>query len=292
MIIPKIIHNIWIQGYNELPEKNKKNHIEIKKLNPDWDFIIWDNAMILQLLEKYPKILYTYKNVDKLSGIVNSRATQSDIARYVILKEFGGLYYDLDFECVSSLNELFQENDSNVKDNNTVFIASSKIELLDYLCPFDFIWRKPKYCSCFMALKKNHPVWEKVFKSIENTNSKYVIGHAIDTKLQESDYNVIVLERVNGHYACSKKDHVCFTPTESSWNLIRPTMRFLNCYYKQILLLLISIIVIIFVEKINHYNILKLGLTSIIPGVPNTQTQPQTQSTVETKQQKNKKSKK
>ena len=86
-MIPKIIHNIWIQGYEHLPEKNKLNHIHIKKLNPDWDFIIWDNQMILNLLKKYPSLLNLYKKVNQLSGIIHSKATQSDIARYVILKE-------------------------------------------------------------------------------------------------------------------------------------------------------------------------------------------------------------
>ena len=62
-MIPKIIHNIWIQGYEDLPEKNKLNHINIKKLNPDWDFIIWDNKMILQLLKKYPSLLNLYIKV-------------------------------------------------------------------------------------------------------------------------------------------------------------------------------------------------------------------------------------
>jgi len=281
-MIPKIIHNIWIQGYNELPEKNKKNQIEIKKLNPDWDFIIWDNTMILQLLEKYPKLLNLYKNPDKLTGIIHSYATQSDIARYIILKEFGGLYYDLDFECVSSLDELFKNKDGKIDDINTVYIASSKIELLDYIWPFNFY--KPKYCSCFMAFQKNHPVWEKVIQKIENTTSKYVIGQAIDQSLQESEYNIIVLERVNGHYACLKKDHICFTPVESSWNPIRPIMKFLNCYYKQVLLFILTIIIIIIVEKINHHNILKFGLTTIIPGQPS-----QTQVQITKKSKKNKK---
>ena len=284
MLIPKIIHNIWIQGYNELPEKNKKNHIEIKKLNPDWDFIIWDNTMILHLLKKYPKLLHLYKNPDKLSGVIHSRATQSDIARCVILKEYGGLYYDLDFECISSLNDLFHNRDKQFTNINTVYIASSKIEFLDYIWPFDFY--KPNYCSCFMAFRKNHPIWKKVFQSFENTTSKYVIGHALDKTLQENNYNVVVLERVNGHYSCSNKDHICFTPVESSWNPVRPIMKFINCYYKQVFLFLLAIIVIIVVEKINHHNIMMFGLTTFIPG------QTQVQQMQVNPEKKSKKSKK
>jgi len=42
IMIPKIIHNIWIQGYNNLPKDIIENHNNIKKLNPNWQFIIWD----------------------------------------------------------------------------------------------------------------------------------------------------------------------------------------------------------------------------------------------------------
>lgn len=38
-MIPKIVHNIWIQGYDQLPENIKKRYEDIKKLNPNWKFI-------------------------------------------------------------------------------------------------------------------------------------------------------------------------------------------------------------------------------------------------------------
>jgi len=61
-------------------------------------------------------------------------------------------------------------------------------------------------------------------------------------------------------------------------------MKFLNCYYKQVLLFILTIIIIIIVEKINHHNILKFGLTTIIPGQPS-----QTQVQITKKSKKNKK---
>jgi hypothetical protein len=273
-MIPKIIHNIWIQGYEDLPEKNKLNHIQIKKLNPDWDFIIWDNKMILQLLKKYPSLLNLYKKVNQLSGIIHSKATQSDIARYVILKEFGGLYYDLDYECVSPLGDLFSSSNDT---KETVYIASSKIEFLDYLWPLGNFISLPMYCSCFMAFPKNHPVWDKVFKKIEKTTSKYVIGHAVDQILQESEYPIILLDRVYGQYVCSNVNKICFTPVESSWNPIRPFLRFLNCYYKKIILIILVFLIIFIVERVNHFNIIKFGLATFIPGLPPPSSQQQQQ---------------
>jgi mannosyltransferase OCH1-like enzyme len=226
MTIPKIIHNIWIQGYEHLPDDIREKHLKIKKMNPDWDFIIWDEKMILEILKKHPKIYNVYKNINSYSGFIGNMASRSDIARYVIMKEFGGLYYDMDFDCISPLDELFQSQ-SQKSETPAVYIASSKIEFLDYIYPFN----KPKYCACFMALEKEHPVWEKVFKKIQQAKNKYDIGNALDRTLQENEqtYNIVNLEKVNGHYSCLSKNKVCYTPVESSWNIFRPLMRYMNC---------------------------------------------------------------
>jgi len=235
-MIPKLIHNIWIQGYDYLPEKNKKNNIKIKNLNPDWKFVMWDENMILKLLQKYPNILNIYKNIKKLHGLININASKSDIARYIIMKEYGGLYYDLDFDCDTSFNQLFNDN-NNIDD--TIYIASSKIDFLDYVYPFI----KPKYCACFMAFPKQHPIWDLVIHKIINATSKYQIGEALDRTLQENNnkYNIILLDKINGPYSCIKNG-ICITPVESSWNPIRNIMKCINCNYKQIFLILFIIL--------------------------------------------------
>jgi hypothetical protein len=263
-MIPKIIHNIWIQGYEHLPEKNKLNQVEIKKLNPDWDFFIWDNKMILELLQKYPKMLTLYKNVNKLTGVIHSKTTQSEIARYVILKEYGGLYYDLDYEYVTSFNELFEfDNNNNINNINnfvkkdTIYIANSKINFLELFRSFGNYLSMPMYCTCFMAFEKEHPIWEKVLKKIENTTSKHMISNVLDQTIQETEYPVIVLSDQFGFTRVSEFTY---------WQSYFP---FFNGNYKKILLLLLVFIVIFMVEKINHFNVLNFGLpTNFIPGMP------------------------
>jgi len=81
---------------------------------------------------------------------------KSDIARYVIMNEYGGIYCDLDFVCYSSFNNLFDNNNTT-----EIYIVSSKIDFLDYIFTFNLF--KSKYCSCFMGFVKNHPIWEIVF---------------------------------------------------------------------------------------------------------------------------------
>jgi mannosyltransferase OCH1-like enzyme len=238
-MIPKIIHNIWVQGYSNIPDDIRIQQLQIKKLNPDWEFIIWDEKMILQLLEKYPNVLRVYKECVNYSGLINYNATKSDIARYVIMKEYGGLYYDLDFTCVSSFNKLFENNTHIV---NNIYTASSEIEFLKYIYPF----QKPMYCSCFMALQKGHPVWEKILDLVIKATNKQEIGEAFDKILQinENNYNIIRLTKVRGHYECNTDDKICFTPTESSWNFIRPILKIINCNLPLILVLILILIII------------------------------------------------
>ena len=271
-MIPKIIHNIWIQGYDQLPQENKVKHAQIKKINPDWEFIVWDDQMIVQLLKKYPKIYSIYKKAQQYSGMINTNATKSDVARCVIMKEYGGLYYDFDFECVSSFDQLFQ-NSKDRSSRNTVYMASSKINFLNLFYPFS----KPKYCSCFMAFSKNHPIWEKVMEKFMKATSKYQIGSALDYTLQEYEnkYTIVMLNRVNGHYQCMNNERICYTPAFSSWNITRPIFKWMNCYYKQIFLFLLVILIIYVVDIINRYNASLYGIVSFIPGLPSTVTNSQ-----------------
>lgn len=233
-MIPKIIHNIWIQGYDNLSEKNKENYNKNKKLNPGWRFIFWDEPMIIELLKKYPKIHNIYNNVENLSYTfkINIYAIKSDISRYMILKECGGLY--IDFECISSFIDLFNEDD-------TVYTISSKISLL-YLYPFS----KPIYCSCFIALEKNHPIWNNVINIMLHAKTQYEIGSAFDISLQKGNYNIVLLNEINGAYTCNNNT-ICSTPSESSWNISRPFLKYINCYSMKILYTLIILITFIII---------------------------------------------
>lgn len=260
-MIPKLVHNIWIQGYNNLPENLKTSYNNIKELNPEWEFIFWDENMIIDLLKKYPNIYKVYQNIENLPGLLNILALKSDIARYIIMKKYGGLYFDIDFICRDSFNHLF--NKKKYKDY-TIFIASSKIDFLDYIYPFS----KPKYCSCFMAFEKEHPIWNKVFDIILKATNAYEIDSALDISLQNSnEYKIIVLNQINGHYKCKNQKSICYTPVESSWNFIRPTLQFINCNHIQIFFIFAILIIFAIFYILNYYNAVLLRNMHIIKSI-------------------------
>jgi hypothetical protein len=92
--IPKKIHQIWLGS--PIPDKYRDWGNTWKKFNPDWQYKLWTDDDIDDL--KLPN--------RKLYDSVNNLGAKSDLLRYHILNEFGGIYVDTDFECLKSFNDL------------------------------------------------------------------------------------------------------------------------------------------------------------------------------------------
>ena len=92
VLIPKKIHQIWL-GEKSIPRVCKKWMNTWKELNPQWEYKLWDEKNIKEL------------NVEDLNVYSKkfNPGYRSDILRYIILKKFGGMYVDTDFECIKPL---------------------------------------------------------------------------------------------------------------------------------------------------------------------------------------------
>src|SRR6187399_325467 len=98
-MIPKIIHQIWLQGYDNIPAELKNDHENCKIVNNDFEYIVWDKDKIKKLLDDkfgkdYSDLFDTYKIF----------AQQADFARYAILYVYGGIYLDMDILCKKNLS--------------------------------------------------------------------------------------------------------------------------------------------------------------------------------------------
>tara|TARA_B100000886_G_scaffold270420_1_gene194400 strand:- start:881 stop:1735 length:855 start_codon:yes stop_codon:yes gene_type:complete len=91
-LVPKLIHQIWL-GDKKLPKNSIPWMKSWKKYNPDWEYKLWNEKNIKEL---------NIKNFDVYSKKINP-GYRSDILRYIILKKFGGLYADTDFECLKPI---------------------------------------------------------------------------------------------------------------------------------------------------------------------------------------------
>lgn len=94
-MIPKKIHYCWF-GRKPLPEKARHCIASWRKYLPDYEIIEWneDNFDINSI--KYTADAYA----------AGKYAFVSDYARFKILYEYGGLYFDTDVEVINSLDDV------------------------------------------------------------------------------------------------------------------------------------------------------------------------------------------
>ncbi len=99
-IIPKIIHQIWL-GPNSIPQNYKYYLKTWQDHHPGWEIKLWREKEIAQ---------ENFANMD-LYWLARSYQERSDIARYEILKKYGGLYIDTDIECFANFDDLHYKYD-------------------------------------------------------------------------------------------------------------------------------------------------------------------------------------
>lgn len=97
-MIPKVIHYIWLGG-NPLPKKIVACMKTWKKYCPDYEIKRWDESNLNLDMCKYARQAYDAKKY----------AFSSDFFRFYILKEFGGIYLDVDVELLKPLDELLDQ---------------------------------------------------------------------------------------------------------------------------------------------------------------------------------------
>lgn len=97
--IPKIIHQIWIG--DKVPQELLRFQESWQRYHPDWEYKLWTQHDIPYLN------LYNKKLIEEATN----PAELSDLLRYEILYQYGGVYIDMDFECLQPLDVLHHAYD-------------------------------------------------------------------------------------------------------------------------------------------------------------------------------------
>ena len=145
MKIPKIIHFIWI-GNKPLPE-NHKAYIETWRTNfPDWEIKIWDN-------DKINKKYYDFITNDSLYTSLKAYSCKTNLLRYKIIEEYGGIYADTDFEVLKDFR--------------------SELENLDFFIGMMHEYEKSKImANGLFGAVPNHRILKDIVKNIEKFAKK------------------------------------------------------------------------------------------------------------------------
>lgn len=92
--IPKKIHQIWLGS--PLPDRFKAWCNTWRVFHPTWEYKMWTDADL-------PTFNITKKDI---FDAAKNMGQKSDILRYEILRQQGGLYVDTDFECLKPFDDL------------------------------------------------------------------------------------------------------------------------------------------------------------------------------------------
>jgi mannosyltransferase OCH1-like enzyme len=146
LAISKIIHQTWRSS--EVPERWMEFQRSWPHYQEAWDYRLWTDLALRQLIvEHYPWFLPIYDNYPKPIQRV-------DAARYFILHRYGGVYADLDFECLRPLEPLLRGRELVLGLEPEAHLSKNNVRAhgLDRLV-----------CNAFMASQPRHPFWEHVF---------------------------------------------------------------------------------------------------------------------------------
>ena len=188
MIIPKLLHRIWI-GKEKMPLEFVRYGISWMEKHPNWKMKLWtDNELfLLQNQEMYDK--------------AKTESEKSDILRLEILKKYGGIYLDTDIECYKNIEPIIKNAD--------FFVCRDADWDLD--CPY--------LNGALMGCTPQHPLINKLINELPIFANKYKNKHVcyrtgpgfVSLTLKDKSFLIPDIKIFNGeysfhHYAGSWKD--------------------------------------------------------------------------------------
>lgn len=107
--VPKIIHQIFLDGFSKLPVEIHKSIEAMRALNPEWEYRLYDaETAELFIKEHYGEgMLRAYLKIDRLYY-----AARADFLRYLICYAEGGVYMDIKSRARRPLNDVLRSDDT------------------------------------------------------------------------------------------------------------------------------------------------------------------------------------
>lgn len=170
-IIPKTIHIVWVSGQDKSIPKFVLRNVETwKNNNPSWDVIIWNSSMVREnLSEQFVNLVEN----------ITVGAWKSDLLRYKILYEFGGIYVDADIVSLRSVEEIVRISEEQF---DGVFSVCERLTRPTTLYNNLFVIQTDcaTICNAVIGARKGHPAL------------KYASELSVYNSLGKSNYSIII----------------------------------------------------------------------------------------------------
>eukprot|EP00475_Leptophrys_vorax_P032366 TRINITY_DN4982_c0_g2_i1.p1 TRINITY_DN4982_c0_g2~~TRINITY_DN4982_c0_g2_i1.p1 ORF type:complete len:358 (+),score=65.72 TRINITY_DN4982_c0_g2_i1:42-1115(+) len=207
-IIPPIIHQSWKS--TEVPSHTSAegHDYPYRKwirswplMNEGWAYMFWTDDDNNRLFETNPLLETFRESYARHGGVL-----QADYARYAYLYVYGGVYADIDFECLKPFAPLAESFD--------LFLSSEPTDQTMALS------NKPQIaCNAIMGSRPMHPFWLKVLNTIKDKIDRNDCGDPVDCSGPR------MLQKVYENYVSESWDEPVsmlpsqyFYPELASWN--------------------------------------------------------------------------
>ena len=185
MLVPRRVHQTWKSC--TMPERQLGWFARCVRLGPRWSFHLWtDTANREFVASRFPEYLEMYDGY-------NVNIKRVDAIRYFLLYIFGGVYMDLDFACVRSLDEI----PLRTTPGQATLILQRK-SAADH----------EAVSNAFMATPPRHPFFRYVIKSLKGSSHRSHVLDATGPRFLTRVYNAWASEqrkasRSRGNYTVS-----------------------------------------------------------------------------------------
>lgn len=162
MSIPLVIHQTWKDTH--LPQSFGKMASSWKEKHPRWNYMLWTDEMNRAFVAAhFSSFLTKYDGYD-------TNIQRVDAVRYLILYSYGGVFVDLDMECLNNVAPLLHSAECVfAKEPEEHCHLHNKSHIIS---------------NAFMATVPRHPFFESIIKELNN--EQYITNHPNDKILEST----------------------------------------------------------------------------------------------------------
>ncbi|MGV6818565.1 MAG: glycosyltransferase family 32 protein [Thiotrichales bacterium] len=150
--IPKKIFQIFSSS-KDLPDELKENINFLKNINPEYEYTLFNEEMVLDYIStNYPQLMDYYLRISPVYG-----SARADFFRYLLMYKEGGVYLDVKSSCRRPLRDLINEDDKYLLSTWDVGSWGKHLELKS---------KHGEYQIFFIISVPGHPFLKEVIESV------------------------------------------------------------------------------------------------------------------------------
>lgn len=281
---PKNIFQVWYQGCDKISKKEFLTNIENwKLLNPDWNYYCLDDTTLSKACKEFSDECY------QLYQSCSTMHMKIDLARYVLIYLYGGIYLDIDayilrpLKSSTILNNLIKTYEEN--DTHVIGLSTLKINQLE---SFLIVQKNKMVNNAIMISSPKNPVLKRYIeytlqqiKKNKNSNWNFTSFFSVNSTTGPISFNNFFGNEDNlkdskifyfppstfepcdiGNNCSIREETISIHLFEMSW--LSPFMKGLTKFYYTIKPYLLPILVIILIvllflfTKLRIFNFFKL----------------------------------